>query len=151
MQLQRHTENAPLTLSSLPACAAQHRVKLSTFIHANDAVTQEGSNKRVAACDVMCRAAVLTTESHVHFYRVTPARADALLPAALLQLADGLKPAELRLYQSLDLRPYGKALAVAAGAFRAGPARCQATPRLPTNLALACLFLIPALSLGPAA
>jgi hypothetical protein len=93
----------------------QHRVKLSTFAHTKEAVDQEGRNWQLVTCEAVHRAAVLTSKSHIHLYRVSAAKGVSLLPMALLQLADTLEPAELKLYQSLDLRPYGTVGAVAAG------------------------------------
>ena len=103
------------------ALRVQHRVKLHTFVHASDAIAQEGCNWQLTTAFSAGRAAILTTHSHVHFYKTAPTRADRTLPAALLHLSAVLRPAELKLYQSLNLQQHGPALAVAAGAAVACP------------------------------
>jgi hypothetical protein len=94
----------------------QHRLQLSNFVHSDDVIAQEGVNRQLAPDYANRRAAILTSKSTVHLYKCVPARADKILPPALLHLADYLVIAELRLYQSLDLRSHGSVTAVAAGA-----------------------------------
>ena len=93
----------------------QHRVKLHTFRHSADALEQEGCNQQLVTCAAVNKAAVRTSHTHVHLYRLSAGRAVSSLPAALLPLAGALKPADLKLYQSLDLRAYGNITALAAG------------------------------------
>jgi hypothetical protein len=98
----------------MPACV-QHRLQLSNFIYADDAVAQEGVNQQLAPDYSNRRAAILTSKSNVHLYRCVPTRADRILPAALLHLAENTALAELRLYQTLDLQSHGAVTSVAAG------------------------------------
>ena len=102
----------------------QHRVKLASFVHASDSVAAEGRNAHVAAVAPAERVAVLTTNAHVHLYRLAPTNAAKALPLALQRLSGSLRPAELRLYQSVDLQRFGSAYALAAGAQQYVP--CQA-------------------------
>ena len=102
-------------INTLHPARVQHHLKLCNFAHARDAVATEGSNINAASNAAADRIVAITSAARVHIYRIAAARAEAVVPAPLLHLAHTLRPAQLRLQQTIDSSEHGRPSAVAAG------------------------------------
>lgn len=99
-----------------PRAGMQHRLLLSCFTHAKEALETEGHNAKLTTSPATQRIAVCTTRQCIHLYRPQPSSKASMLPPSLQHLMPAINPADLVLTHSINISESGIPSAIASGA-----------------------------------